>query len=162
VLHPRHVKSGCTAGQGRGHAFFCASEATRCCSTASLGVDGRGRDQAARYRRPKDRTHASVRRTSLGDTMRCGGCAANSKTYNPAHNAATRETAPYKPRHWKVWRSPRPALRSTGPGQTEVDYAVNTSTEAARACRTDRRPSCSPLHRPETWRALRFQLTVPA
>ena len=48
----------------------------------------------------------------------------NSQTYNPAHNAATEVLI--QPGTGKVLAIAEDRPYGTGPGQTEVDYAVNT------------------------------------
>ena len=51
-------------------------------------------------------------------------CPRSSKTYNPAHNAATEVLI--QPGTGKVLAIAKDRPYGTGPGQTEVDYAVNT------------------------------------
>ena len=70
-------------------------------------------------------------------------CPSSSKTYNPAHNAATEVLI--QPGTGKVTRDRRgPALRHRPRADRGRLRGQHASTAAATACRPVRRPSCSP------------------
>lgn len=125
VLHPGQMQSGCSAPTvGKGNGFFCDYVMHTLLLDSQLGSTSEGRAKLLATGGLKIYTTLSPQDQSAATKAVNWVLPAQSKTYNPSHNAATEVLI--QPGTGKVLAIAEDRPYGTGPGQTEVDYAVNT------------------------------------
>ena len=124
VLHPGTVQSGCTANTVGDNAFFCDYVMHTLLLDSQLGSTTEARAKLLATGGLKIYTTVSEKDQASATKAVNWVLPSNSKTYNPAHNAATEVLI--QPGTGKVLAIAEDRPYGTGPGQTEVDYAVNS------------------------------------
>jgi membrane peptidoglycan carboxypeptidase len=124
VVHPGAVQSGCSANTVRQNAFFCDYVMHTLLLDSQLGTTTEARAKLLATGGLKVYTTVSEKDQAAATKAVNWVLPSNSKTYNPAHNAATEVLI--QPGTGKVLAIAEDRAYGTGPGQTEVDYAVNS------------------------------------
>ena len=160
MLHPGAVQSGCTANTVGDRRLLLRLRDAHAPARHPARADDRGPRQAARHRRPEDLHHRQREGRGLGHQAVNWVLPANSRTYNPAHNAATEVLI--QPGTGKVLAIAEDRPYGTGPGQTEVDYAVNSQYGGSDGIQTGSSSKLFTLITAlEQGVPFGFQLTVP-
>ena len=124
VLHPGTVQSGCTADKVQDKAFFCDYVMHTLLLDSQLGSTTEARAKMLATGGLKIYTTVSEKDQAAATKAVNWVLPSKSKTYNPAHNASTEVLI--QPGTGKVLAIAEDRPYGTGPGQTEVDYAVNS------------------------------------
>jgi membrane peptidoglycan carboxypeptidase len=124
VLHSGSAQSGCTANTVGDKAFFCDYVMHTLLLDSQLGTTTEARAKLLATGGLKIYTTVSEKDQASATKAVNWVLPSNSKAYNPAHNAATEVLI--QPGTGKVLAIAEDRPYGTGPGQTEVDYAVNT------------------------------------
>jgi membrane peptidoglycan carboxypeptidase len=124
AVHSGAVQSGCTAGTVGDNAFFCDYVMHTLLLDSQLGSTTEARAKLIATGGLSIYTTVSPQDQSAATTAVNWVLPPHSSTYNPAHNAATEVLI--QPGTGKVLAIAEDRPYGTGPGQTEVDYAVNT------------------------------------
>jgi membrane peptidoglycan carboxypeptidase len=123
-LHPGTMQSGCTASTVGNAGFFCDYVIHTLLLDKQLGATTEARAKLLATGGLKIYTTVSEKDQAAATNAVNYVLPANSKTYNPSHNAASEVLI--QPGTGKVLAIANDRAYGTGPGQTEVDYAVNT------------------------------------
>jgi membrane peptidoglycan carboxypeptidase len=118
------AENGCTAGSVGNAAFFCDYVMHTLLLNPQLGTTTQARAKLLATGGLKIYTTVDERDQAAATKAVNYVLPASSKTYNPAHNAASEVLL--QPGTGKVLAIANDRSYGTGPGQTEVDYAVNT------------------------------------
>jgi membrane peptidoglycan carboxypeptidase len=160
VLHPGTVQSGCTADTVGDNAFFCDYVMHTLLLDSQLGSTTEARAKLLATGGLKIYTTVSEKDQSSATQAVSWVLPSNSKTYNPAHNAATEVLI--QPGTGKVLAIAEDRPYGTGPGQTEVNYAVNTQYGGGQGVQTGSSSKLFTLITAlEQGVPFGFQLTVP-
>lgn len=124
VLHPGTVQSGCTADMVKDKAFFCDYVMHTLLLDKQLGSTTQARAKLLATGGLKVYTTISEKDQAAATKAVNWVLPSKSKTYNPAHNAATEVLI--QPGTGKVLAIAEDRPYGTGPGETEVDYAANS------------------------------------
>jgi membrane peptidoglycan carboxypeptidase len=124
VLHPGAVQSGCTAGTVGDNAYFCDYVTHTVLLDSQLGSTSEARAKLLATGGLKIYTTVSEQDQASATRAVNWVLPSSSKTYNPAHNAATEVLV--QPGTGKVLAIAQNRPYGTGPGETEIDYAVNS------------------------------------
>ena len=160
-LHPSRIQSGCSAPTvGTGNGFYCDYVMHTLLLDAQLGATTAARAKLLATGGLKIYTTLSPKDQSAATKAVNYVLPASSKTYNPAHNAATEVLI--QPGTGKVLAIAEDRAYGTGPGQTEVDYAVNTQYGGGEGVQTGSSSKLFTLVTAiEQGVPFGFQLTVP-
>jgi len=123
-LQPGIAENGCTAGSVGNAAFFCDYVMHTLLLDPQLGTTAVARAKRLATGGLKIYTTVDKRDQAAATKAVNYVLPASSKAYNPAHNAASEVLI--QPGTGKVLAIANDRSYGTGPGQTEVDYAVNT------------------------------------
>jgi membrane peptidoglycan carboxypeptidase len=160
VLHPSAVQSGCTADTVGESAFFCDYVMHTLLLDSQLGTTTEARAKLLATGGLKIYTTVSEKDQAAATKAVNWVLPSNSKTYNPAHNAATEVLI--QPGTGKVLAIAEDRAYGTGPGQTEVDYAVNSQYGGGSGVQTGSSSKLFTLITAlEKGVPFGFQLTVP-
>jgi membrane peptidoglycan carboxypeptidase len=118
------AENGCTAGSVGNAAFFCDYVMHTLLLDPQLGTTTQARAKLLATGGLKVYTTVNEHDQAAATNAVNYVLPANSKTYNPAHNVASEVLI--QPGTGKILAIANDRLYGTGPGQTEVDYAVNT------------------------------------
>ena len=124
ALHPGTAQSGCTADMVKDKAFFCDYVMHTLLLDSQLGPTTEARARLLATGGLKIYTTVSEKDQAAATKAVNYVLPAKSKTYNPAHNAATEVLI--QPGTGKVLAIAEDRPYGTGPGQTEINYAVNS------------------------------------
>ena len=160
VLHPGAVQSGCSASSVGDNAFFCDYVMHALLLDSQLGPTTQARAEMLATGGLKIYTTVSEKDQASATQAVNWVLPSNSKTYNPAHNAATEVLI--QPGTGKVLAIAEDRPYGTGPGQTEVDYAANTQYGGGAGVQTGSSSKLFTLITAlEAGVPFGFQLTVP-
>jgi membrane peptidoglycan carboxypeptidase len=161
VLHPGQIQSGCSAPTvGAGNGFFCDYVMHTLLLDAQLGPSSQARAKLLATGGLKIYTTLSQKDQSAANAAVNYVLPAHSKTYNPSHNAATEVLI--QPGTGKVLAIAEDRPYGTGPGQTEVNYAVNSQYGGGTGVQTGSSSKLFTLVTAlEQGIPFGFQLTVP-
>ncbi|MGH3244844.1 MAG: transglycosylase domain-containing protein [Trebonia sp.] len=160
VLHSGTVQSGCTADTVGDSAFFCDYVMHTLLLDSQLGKTTEARAKLLATGGLKVYTTVSEKDQASATSAVNWVLPANSKAYNPAHNAATEVLI--QPGTGKVLAIAENRPYGTGPGQTEVDYAVNSQYGGGAGVQTGSSSKLFTLITAlEKGVPFGFQLTVP-
>jgi membrane peptidoglycan carboxypeptidase len=160
VLHPGTVQSGCSANTVGDNAFFCDYVMHTLLLDSQLGSTTEARAKLLATGGLKIYTTVSEKDQSSATQAVNWVLPSNSKTYNPKHNAATEVLI--QPGTGKVLAIAEDRPYGTGPGQTEVDYAVNSQYGGGAGVQTGSSSKLFTLITAlEQGVPFGFQLTVP-
>jgi membrane peptidoglycan carboxypeptidase len=160
VLHPGTVQSGCTADTVKDKAFFCDYVMHTLLLDTQLGSTTQARAKLLATGGLKIYTTVSGKDQAAATKAVNWVLPSNSKTYNPAHNAASEVLI--QPGTGKVLAIANDRPYGTGPGQTEVNYAVNTQYGGVSGVQTGSSSKLFTLITAlEQGVPFGFQLTVP-
>ena len=160
VLHNGAVQNGCTANTVGDDAFFCDYVIHTLLLDSQLGPTTEARAQLVATGGLKIYTTVSEKDEASATQAVNWVLPTNSRTYNPAHNAATEVLI--QPGTGKVLAIAEDRTYGTGPGQTEVDYAVNTQYGGSDGIQTGSSSKLFTLITAlEQGVPFGFQLTVP-
>jgi membrane peptidoglycan carboxypeptidase len=123
-LQPGIAENGCTAGSVGNAAFFCDYVMHSLLLDPQLGSTAVARAKLLATGGLKVYTTVNEHDQAAATKAVNYVLPASSKTYNPAHNAASEVLI--QPGTGKILAIANDRSYGTGPGQTEVDYAVNT------------------------------------
>jgi membrane peptidoglycan carboxypeptidase len=123
-VHPGPVMSGCTAPTVGNFGFFCDYVIHTILLDKAFGATPQDRAKLLATGGLQIRTTASMTDQNAATAAVNYVLPHHSKTYNPAGNAAT--TAMITPGTGEIMAIAENRSYGTGPGQTEVDYAVPT------------------------------------
>ena len=123
-LNPGIAENGCTASSVGNTAFFCDYVMHTLLLDPQLGTTTQARAKLLATGGLKIYTTVNERDQAAATHAVNYVLPASSKTYNPAHNAASEVLI--QPGTGKILAIANDRSYGTGPGQTEVDYAVNT------------------------------------
>ena len=160
VLHTGTVQSGCTANTVGDSAFFCDDVMHTLLLDTQLGSTTEARAKLLATGGLKIYTTVSEKDQAAATKAVDWVLPSNSEAYNPAHNAATEVLI--QPGTGKVLAIAEDRSYGTGPGQTEVDYAVNTQYGGGAGVQTGSSSKLFTLITAlEQGVPFGFQLTVP-
>ena len=160
VVHQGTVQNGCTADTVGDNAFFCDYTMHALLLDNQLGSTTEARAQLLATGGLKIYTTVSEKDQASATHAVNWVLPSNSKTYNPAHNAATEVLI--QPGTGKVLAIAEDRPYGTGSGQTEVDYAVNTQYGGGQGVQTGSSMKLFTLITAlEQGVPFGFQLTVP-
>ena len=123
-LHAGIAENGCTASSVGNAAFFCDYVMHSLLLDPQLGSTAVARAKLLATGGLKVYTTVNEKDQAAATKAVNYVLPASSKTYNPAHNAASEVLI--QPGSGKILAIANDRAYGTGPGQTEVDYAVNT------------------------------------
>ena len=123
-LHPGIAENGCTAGTVGNAAFFCDYAMHTLLLSPQLGSTPVARAKLLATGGLKVYTTVNEADQAAATNAVNYVLPAHSKTYNPASNVASEVLI--QPGTGKILAIANDRQYGTGPGQTEVDYAVNT------------------------------------
>jgi membrane peptidoglycan carboxypeptidase len=123
-LHHGIAENGCTASSVGNAAFFCDYVMHSLLLDPQLGSTAVARAKLLATGGLKVYTTVNEQDQAAATKAVNYVLPASSKTYNPAHNAASEVLI--QPGTGKILAIANDRSYGTGPGQTEVDYAVNT------------------------------------
>jgi membrane peptidoglycan carboxypeptidase len=160
VLHPGTAQSGCTADTVKDKAFFCDYVMHTLLLDSQLGPTPQARAKLLATGGLKIYTTVSEKDQAAATKAVNWVLPSKSKTYNPAHNAATEVLI--QPGTGKVLAIAEDRPYGTGPGETEVDYAVNSQYGGGAGVQTGSSSKLFTLVTAlEQGVPFGFQLTVP-
>ena len=160
VLHNGAVQNGCTADTVGDDGFFCDYVIHTLLLDSQLGPTTEARAQLVATGGLKIYTTVSEKDEASATQAVNWVLPTNSGTYNPAHNAATEVLI--QPGTGKVLAIAENRTYGTGPGQTEVDYAVNSQYGGSDGIQTGSSSKLFTLITAlEQGVPFGFQLTVP-
>jgi membrane peptidoglycan carboxypeptidase len=160
VVHHGTVQSGCTANTVGNTAFFCDDVMHTLLLDNELGTTTEARAKLLATGGLKIYTTVSEKDQASATKAVNWVLPNNSKAYNPAHNAATEVLI--QPGTGKVLAIAEDRPYGTGPGQTEVDYAVNSQYGGGAGVQTGSSSKLFTLITAlESGVEFGFQLTVP-
>jgi membrane peptidoglycan carboxypeptidase len=160
VLHPGQAQSGCSAPTVGKSGFFCDYVMHALLLDTQLGSTSEARAKLLATGGLKIYTTLSEKDQTSATTAVNYVLPSSSKTYNPSHNAAAEVLI--QPGTGKVLAIAEDRPYGTGPGQTEVDYAVNTEYGGAAGVQTGSSSKLFTLVTAlEQGIPFGFQLTVP-
>jgi membrane peptidoglycan carboxypeptidase len=160
VLHPGTVQSGCTADTVGDNAFFCDYVMHTLLLDRQLGSTTDARAKLIATGGLKIYTTVSEKDQASATNAVNWVLPANSQAYNPAHNAAAEVLI--QPGTGRVLAIAEDRPYGTGPGQTEVDYAVNSQYGGGAGVQTGSSSKLFTLITAlEQGVPFGFQLTVP-
>jgi membrane peptidoglycan carboxypeptidase len=133
-IQPGQVMSGCTAPTVSNYGFFCDYVIHTILLDKTFGATPQ--DRAKLLATGGLQIHTTVSKTDQNAATRAVNYVLpqRSKTYNPAGNAAT--TAMVTPGSGEIMAIAENRPYGTGPGQTEVDYAVPSQYGGANGVQT--------------------------
>lgn len=133
-IQPGQVMSGCTAPTVGNYGFFCDYVIHTILLDKTFGATPQ--DRAKLLATGGLQIHTTVSKTDQNAATRAVNYVLpqHSKTYNPAGNAAT--TAMVTPGTGEIMAIAENRPYGTGPGQTEVDYAVPSQYGGANGVQT--------------------------
>ncbi len=160
VLRPGTVQSGCTADTVGDNAYFCDDVMHTLLLDRQLGSTTEARAKLLATGGLKIYTTVSEKDQASATQAVNFVLPSNSKTYNPAHNAATEVLI--QPGTGKVLAIAQDRPYGTGKGETEVDYAVNSQYGGGAGVQTGSSSKLFTLITAlEEGVPFGFQLTVP-
>jgi membrane peptidoglycan carboxypeptidase len=160
VLHGGTAQNGCTAGSVGNAAFFCDYVMHTLLLDSQLGTTTEARAKLLATGGLKIYTTVSEQDQTAATKAVNWVLPAHSKAVNPAHNAASEVLI--QPGTGKVLAIANDRPYGTGPGQTEVDYAVNTQYGGGAGVQTGSSSKLFTLITAlEEGVPFGFQLTVP-
>jgi membrane peptidoglycan carboxypeptidase len=160
VLHSGTVESGCTAGTVNDQAFFCDYVMHTLLLDSQLGSTTQARAKLLATGGLKIYTTVTEKDQASATKAVNWVLPSSSKTYNPAHNAASEVLI--QPGTGKVLAIANDRPYGTGSGQTEVDYAVNSQYGGGAGVQTGSSSKLFTLVTAlEKGVPFGFQLTVP-
>jgi membrane peptidoglycan carboxypeptidase len=160
VLHPGTVQNGCTANTVQDKAFYCDYVMHTLLLDSQLGPTTQARAKLLATGGLKIYTTVSEKDQAAATKAVNWVLPSKSKTYNPAHNASTEVLI--QPGTGKVLAIAEDRPYGTGPGQTEVDYAVNSQYGGGAGVQTGSSSKLFTLITAlEQGVPFGFQLTVP-
>jgi membrane peptidoglycan carboxypeptidase len=159
-VHRGTVQSGCTASTVGNAAFFCDDVMHTLLLDSQLGSTTEARAQLLATGGLKIYTTVSEKDQASATKAVNWVLPNNSKAYNPSHNATTEVLI--QPGTGKVLAIAEDRPYGTGPGQTEVDYAVNSQYGGGAGVQTGSSSKLFTLITAlEAGVQFGFQLTVP-
>lgn len=160
VLHPGQVQSGCSAPTVGTSGFFCDYVMHTLLLDTQLGSSSEARAKLLATGGLKIYTTLSETDQAAATKAVNWVLPASSKTYNPSHNAAAEVLV--QPGTGKVLAIAEDRSYGTGPGQTEVNYAVNSQYGGGAGVQTGSSSKLFTLVTAlEQGTPFGFQLTVP-
>ena len=161
VLHPGQKQSGCSSPSvGKGNGFFCDYVMHTLLLDSQLGSSSEARAKLLATGGLKIYTTLSPKDQTAATKAVNYVLPASSKTYNPSHNAAAEVLI--QPGTGKVLAIAEDRPYGTGPGQTEIDYAVNSQYGGSAGVQTGSSSKLFTLVTAiEQGIDFGFQLTVP-
>jgi membrane peptidoglycan carboxypeptidase len=134
VLHSTSAPNGCIDSSVGNQAFFCDYVMHTLLLDSQLGTTTQARAKLVATGGLKIYTTVSEKDQASATNAVDHVLPSSSKTYNPAHNAATEVLI--QPGTGKVLAIAEDRPYGTGPGETEVDYAVNSQYGGGQGVQT--------------------------